>query len=82
MSAMPKAAAGPEKLVRMANQIADFFRTQDAASAPAMVADHLAKFWPPQLRAAILAHAGTGGAGLDPIAAQAVARLAEKRGQS
>jgi formate dehydrogenase subunit delta len=67
----------PEKLVRMANQIAAFFRTQGEASAPAMVADHLAKFWEPRMRKAIIAHGKAGGEGLDPIAAQAIVMLAE-----
>lgn len=72
----------PEKLVRMANQIAAFFRTQDEASAPAMVADHLVKFWEPRMRETIIAHGQAGGEGLDPIAAQAVALLAEGISQS
>lgn len=68
----------PDKLVRMANQIATFFRSQDEASAPAMVADHLTKFWEPRMRTAIIRHQQAGGAGLDPIAAHAVAMLAER----
>jgi formate dehydrogenase subunit delta len=71
----------PEKLVRMANQIAAFFRTQGEASAPAMVAEHLKKFWEPRMRDAIIAHRRSGGAGLDPIAAQAVGMLADSAGQ-
>lgn len=69
-----------EKLVRMANQIAIFFRSQDEASAPTMVADHLEKFWEPRMRKAIIAHGKAGGEGLDPIAAQAVSLLAENAG--
>lgn len=63
-----------EKLVRMANQIAAFFKAQ-GSDAPAEVADHLAKFWDPRMRRAILAHVDQGGAGLDPVARQAVALL-------
>jgi formate dehydrogenase subunit delta len=65
----------PEKLVRMANQIATFFRAQGEATAPAMVADHLEKFWEPRMRTAIIAHGRAGGDGLDPIAAAAVTLL-------
>jgi formate dehydrogenase subunit delta len=72
----------PEKLVRMANQIADFFRTQDEAAAPAMVADHLAKFWEPRMRGAIIAPGKAGGEGLDPIAAEAVTMLAGSPSQN
>ena len=39
-----------DKLVRMANQIATFFRTQaDDAAVPA-VADHIKSFWSPVMR--------------------------------
>ena len=66
----------PEKLVRMANQIALFFTAQGADGAPEQVAAHLRQFWDPRMRRAILAHAAAGGAGLDVVAAAAVARLA------
>lgn len=65
-----------DKLVRKANQIATFFRSQNAGEAPARVAEHLEKFWDPRLRRAIIAHGAAGGAGLDPIAAHAVTLLA------
>jgi formate dehydrogenase subunit delta len=71
----------PKKLVRMANQIAAFFRTQGEASAPAMTADHLSKFWEPRMRKAIIAHGKAGGEGLDPMAAQAIAMLTESTSQ-
>lgn len=63
-----------EKLVRMANQIAAFFKAQ-GSSAPAEVADHLEKFWDPRMRRGILAHVASGGEGLDPVALEAVRRL-------
>jgi len=46
----------PEKLVRMANQIAQFFASQGNDHAAADVADHLRKFWEPRMRAQICAH--------------------------
>jgi formate dehydrogenase subunit delta len=39
-----------EKLVYMANQIADFFKAQGEAKAVPAIADHLNKFWDPQMR--------------------------------
>ncbi len=66
----------PDKLVRMVNQIALFFAAQGAETAPDQVAAHLRQFWDPRMRRAILAFAATGGTGLDPIAAKALARLA------
>jgi formate dehydrogenase subunit delta len=65
----------PDKLVYMANQIGKFFAAQDKAKAPALIADHLHKFWDPRMRAAIIAHAASGGAGLDPPVQAAVESL-------
>ena len=39
-----------EKLVYMANQIADFFRAQGEAKAVPAIADHINKFWDPVMR--------------------------------
>jgi formate dehydrogenase subunit delta len=69
------AHATPLKLVYMANQIGKFFTAQDMATASAKIAEHIAKFWDPRMRAAIIAHLDTGGAGLDPAARQAVTSL-------
>lgn len=75
------AAAGTARLVRMANQIAQFFAAQHPgppgeAAAAAAVADHLTSFWEPRMRRGILAYVAAGGTGLSPVAAAAVARLA------
>ncbi|MDP2357769.1 MAG: formate dehydrogenase subunit delta [Beijerinckiaceae bacterium] len=56
------------KLVRMANQIAIFFRTQPEEAAAAAVADHIKSFWSPVMRREIYAHLGAGGEGLEPLA--------------
>ena len=66
---------GLQRLVYMANQIARFFEVQGPESAVAGCADHLAKFWDPRMRQLIRAHLADGGAGLDPIAREAVAAL-------
>ncbi|MGB3386591.1 MAG: formate dehydrogenase subunit delta [Pseudaminobacter sp.] len=62
----------------MANQISKFFATQSRTSAPQAVADHLTKFWEPRMREQICAHWQQGGAGLDPIAKDAVDILSSK----
>lgn len=67
----------PEKLAMMANQIARFFAHLGPERAPAEIADHLRKFWDPRMRRAIIAYVTAGGGGLDPLAAAAVALLAE-----
>ena len=43
-----------EKLVYMANQIAGFFAAQGPARAVPAIADHLNKFWDPDMRADFL----------------------------
>lgn len=40
----------PEKLVRMANQIATFFDSQPDEDKAAAVAAHLTEFWEPRMR--------------------------------
>ena len=66
----------PDKLVRMANQIAIFFASQGEAAAPAATAQHLKQFWDPRMRRGIVDHAAAGGEGLSPVAAKAVELLA------
>jgi formate dehydrogenase subunit delta len=67
-----------QKLVMMANQIGAFFTAQGEREAPAAIADHLKKFWDPGMRADIVRHLETGGAGLDPSVREAVKLLRSK----
>ena len=64
-----------ETLVKMANQIGDFFQAMpDHAEAVRGIADHLRKFWDPRMRRELLAHVDTHGSGaLRPIVAEALA---------
>jgi formate dehydrogenase subunit delta len=64
-----------ERLVHMANQIADFFAAYPREQAVAGVADHLKKFWDPRMRAALIEYARNGGAGLRDLAAAAIVKL-------
>ncbi len=69
-----------DKLVKMANQIGDFFGAQKIGAAAGM-AEHLRKFWAPHMREAIVEHVRHGGGGLEPIAVEAIKILdAEKKG--
>lgn len=70
----------PEKLAHMANQIGKFFAHQGEERAVISIADHMAKFWEPRMRAALLEYARAGGTGLDPWVLRAVAGSAEKKG--
>lgn len=66
----------PETLIRMANQIAAFFKAQGLETAPAAIAEHLQAFWDPRMRKAIIELEANGTApGLDPKAAEAVRML-------
>lgn len=72
---MSSAATPEDKLVRMANQIAQFFKSQPHDAAVAGIADHLRSFWTPKMRRQIADHAAAGGAGLEPLTREAVERL-------
>jgi hypothetical protein len=66
-----------EKLVRMANQIAansDYGPDKDKIAAT--VADHLTRFWTPEMRAAIIEGHRRKILDLSPTAARAVEKLA------
>ena len=70
--------SGPEKLVYMANQIANFFVAQPGDKAALQIADHLNAFWDPSMRRAIVAHLDAGGEGLLPSALEAVRMIKER----
>ncbi len=69
------ATSSDERLIMMANQIARFFATQPGDAAAQGAAAHLKAYWDPRMRARIQAHLAAGGAGLDPVARDAVAAL-------
>ena len=45
MTAATTQGTDPEKLVKMANQIGDFFKSYPEATAVEGVREHIAKFW-------------------------------------
>jgi formate dehydrogenase subunit delta len=65
----------PDRLICMANQIGKFFQSQYHDKAAPGIAEHIRKFWDPRMRAAISAHSGAGGAGLDRNVRDAIATL-------
>ncbi len=64
-----------EKLIRMANQIADFFRLYPEGQAVKGIHDHLVAFWTPRMRAALLACSGPDCDKLDPLVTKALLGL-------
>ena len=64
-----------EKLAYMANQIAKFFAAQGTDKAVAGVADHIRKFWNPDMRRDFLAAAAKGNLDLHPAVKAALPLL-------
>lgn len=74
---------GSNKLVRMANQIADNFNYgSDRSKAVAGVLDHLVRFWTPMMKQTICEQQKAGEIGLNEIADDAVKALADTIGQA
>jgi formate dehydrogenase subunit delta len=66
------------EIVRMANQIAEFFAAYPHEEAVRETAGHIRSFWDPRMRKELFAHLNTGGEGLSPIALEAGRSLLEK----
>jgi formate dehydrogenase subunit delta len=65
-----------ERLVRMANDIGNFFKAEpDRAVAVDGVALHLKRFWDPRMRKEIVAYVDRGGAELMDLVREAVLKL-------
>lgn len=59
-------------LVRMANQITDFFAAYPKAEALDGIAKHIHASWEPRMRDALKSHLDHGGAGLKPLFLEAM----------
>lgn len=64
-------------IVRMANQISDFFNAYPHDQAVRETASHFRNFWDPRMRAQLLEHLAAGGTGLSETALEAAQSLAE-----
>lgn len=65
-----------DRLVRMANDIGNFFKAEpDHAMAVDGVAQHLKRFWDPRMRKEIVAYVDGGGAELMELVREAVLKL-------
>ena len=63
------------KLVRMANQIGDFYAAMPEQEAVSGAAAHLRRFWTPKMIRELVAFAEAGHGGLNPTAVRAVEAL-------
>jgi formate dehydrogenase subunit delta len=71
-------SGGAGHLVKMANDIGDFFRAEpEREDAIAGIGNHIAKFWTKRMREKLLSHVKyDGDGGLDELPREAVRRLA------
>ena len=67
-----------DRLVHMANQIARNLEGTGHDDAARAVADHIASFWDPRMRAQIFALQASGNAGLNGVADAAITLLRER----
>ena len=76
MSTTTTHGTGPEKLVKMANQIGDFFKSYPETTAIEGVREHIAKFWNRKMRDEFFAYLDIqGDKALQPVVAAAVKKL-------
>lgn len=64
-----------EKMVHMANQIAQYFSAYPQERAREGVLGHIQAFWEPRMRAQLVDYAAHGGEGLHPLVQWAVEQL-------
>jgi formate dehydrogenase subunit delta len=64
-----------DRLVRMANQIGEFYASMPETDATKGAASHLRLYWTPKMIREIIAFADQGHPGLNPIAARAIGSL-------
>jgi len=60
------------RIVKMANQMAAYFKVFPEAEAVAGLANHINKFWDPRMRREFLQLAQAGAAGFEPLVVKAV----------
>lgn len=70
-----------EKMVRQANQIAQYFNVYPEDRAKEGVRGHIRKFWEPRMRTQLINYAGAGGEGLHPLVLWAATQLQDEAGQ-
>jgi formate dehydrogenase subunit delta len=62
-------------MLRMANQIADFFKGYPHEDAVKEAATHLNNYWDPRMRKHFFDYLAKGGEGLDPLIIEAAAQV-------
>lgn len=67
-----------DTLVRMANDIGKFFRSQGEERGVEGIADHIRKFWEPRMKKQIFAHLDEGGRGTGSAGSQGPAETEDR----
>jgi formate dehydrogenase subunit delta len=62
-------------MIRMANQIASYFKAYPESEAVTETAQHFRNFWELHMRQQLIDHVSRGGEGLDPLVIKAVKTL-------
>ncbi len=62
-------------MVRMANQISDFFKSYGEDNAKKEIATHINSFWEPRMRRDFFAHLDKGGEGLNALVKAAASTI-------
>jgi formate dehydrogenase subunit delta len=66
-------------MVRMANQIAAFFKGYGEETAKKEIATHINSYWEPRMRSLLFSHLQNGGAGLEPLVIAAAAQIRQPK---
>ena len=69
-------------MVRMANQIADFYKGYPHDDAVREIADHINRFWEPRMRRAFFDHMARGGEGFDHLVKEAASAVRRPKAAS
>jgi formate dehydrogenase subunit delta len=64
-----------EDMIRMANQISDFFKSYTEKEAIAGISDHITKFWEPRMRRDFFEHMDAGGVGFSDLVKKSAANV-------
>ena len=73
------ASGSGEHLVEMANDIADYFRSQGREAAIAGIANHIQRYWTLRMRSKLNTYLAQGHGGLDELPRAAVDRLNQQQ---
>ena len=66
-----------QDLVRMANQIADYYQAYPEDEAVAGIASHIRSFWDPRMRSVLEGYVAGGGDGVKPLVLKAVEQMTQ-----